>query len=39
MSGVDDFVVCAGTTGSATAATEEFAAETTSLNLKTITDS
>ena len=37
--GVDDFVVCAGTTGSATAATEEFAAETTSLNLKTITDS
>ena len=37
--GVDDFVVCAGTTGSATNATEEFAAETTSLNLKTITDS
>ena len=37
--GVDDFVACAGTTGSATNATEEFTAETTSLNLKTITDS
>ena len=37
--GVDDFVACAGTTGSVTNATEEFTAETTSLNLKTITDS
>ena len=34
--GVDDFVACAGTTGSATNATEEFTAETTSLSAKTI---
>ncbi len=37
--GVDDFVICAGTTGSATNATEEFTGETSSLNVKTLTTS